>query len=186
MIGTEPINSLADTSKEGMLCNLHYPTARDEVLTMYPWSCTIAREDLQRLSETPVSGFEYAYAMPNDYLEGGIVETPESTLPFRIEGGQLLTNAIEVSIRYQKQVTDPNKFSPLLASAIATRLAQMISMAITQSTKILSIIDSKFEMILLRAKCADAAGASQEEGSQPRWVDAQSVYDPLTYEDETS
>ncbi len=184
MIGTEPINAFTDEGKEAALCNLLYPSARDEVLTLYPWSCTIARADLQRLSETPVSGYEYAYAMPNDYLAGGIVETPETMLPFEIEGGKLLTNAIEITIKYQKQVTDPNKFSPLLASVIATRLAQMISMPITQSTKISSLIDSKFELVLLRAKGADAAGASQEPGVEPRWVDAQSVYDPLDYEED--
>ena len=69
------------------------------------------RQGLARESAAPVSGFDFQYVLPADWLRTVAVHDNDAGLgaaAYRIEAGKILTNATEIWIRYVCQVTDAN------------------------------------------------------------------------------
>ena len=129
-LGTDTITSLTQAHKNASLANQYIFDERDTLLQSFDYACSRARVDLAQLSATPVSQWTYQYELPNDCLK--VWQTyPESD--YSIEGGVLLTDEDSCSIRYAKQVTDPNKLPVLLRNAISAALASRLAIPLAKS-----------------------------------------------------
>ena len=65
-LGDDPITSLTDDSERARLCNAFYEDARDACLRSHPWNFAITRASLTQLSDSPVYGYDYQFALPTD------------------------------------------------------------------------------------------------------------------------
>lgn len=165
LLGAQPITALDDGSVAGRLCARNYAPARDAVLRDYPWNDAQARAVLAADVQPPAWGFAFAYTLPTDCLR--VIEI-EGELRhggrWRVEGGKLLTDtAGPLRIRYTRRLTDPAAIGPLLADAIAARLAAHIAFPITNSASQAEQMRVLAEQMIRRARHIDAIEQSQDE-----------------------
>lgn len=64
----EPIDSLNEPTLEAQQCSIHYPAARDVLLSGHWWPFATRHQTLALLP-TPRSGWAFAYALPTDLLK---------------------------------------------------------------------------------------------------------------------
>lgn len=86
--GTEPIATLADTSKRALLAVDQYEATLREILNDSPWNFATDRVRLDK-SVAPVYGFSWTYTIPSTVIR--ILEVNQQDA-YRVESGKLLTN----------------------------------------------------------------------------------------------
>jgi hypothetical protein len=131
ILGQAGVLSTGQEGQDARTCELMYdPTVR-QLLEKGDWTFATRRAKLRQLDETPVFEFQYAYALPGEFLKvqcvmmGGI-EVRDKKL-YAIEDDSLLCNAAEsVYMKYTYSIVDPKKFSELFAEAVANGIARRI------------------------------------------------------------
>jgi hypothetical protein len=133
-IGEDTIMELNEGTEPARQCAIHFDGARDFVLRQYPWSCAKATVELARLTDTPLVGFSYKYAMPADWLKTvKVSEDTAGTEPkHRRVGKTLETDAETIYLEYVRQIEDTTYFDSILIDAIAYYLASKIAYSLTQ------------------------------------------------------
>ena len=146
LLGHDAITSFSDGSSAASAVSQLYPETRDVTLGLYPWSFTIAKTQLAQ-SGTPVSDWDYQYALPVDMLTGvpRAVHTSSTTRAVfkeweinRADDGlaKLFTNTSTIYIDYQAQTGEdrfPQYFVQLLTYQVAAILAEVITDQITKA-----------------------------------------------------
>lgn len=166
MLGAEPVTSLDDDTKAARLCARNYEPVRDAVLRAYPWNVAIRRAALAALADTPAWGYARQFQLP----EGPDPEPAlrlltvdgesELGIRYKVEGRRILTDAAApLRILYIARVSDPAELDPMLADAIATRLAADLSYSLTASAAL-----GQSLMGIYQAKLAEARMTDAEEG----------------------
>ncbi len=165
LLGAERINALDETSVAARLCARNYGPARDAVLRDYPWNDAMARAVLAADAIAPPFGFARAFPLPTDCLR--VVSVEEELRAggrWRVEGRAILTDlGAPLRIRYVRRLTDPALIGPLLADAIAARLAAHIAFPITNSASQAQQMQALAEQMIRRARHIDAIEQSQDE-----------------------
>jgi hypothetical protein len=108
------IVSLTDGSPSGNDVNALFAPTRRKLLRGHDWNFARERVKLTRTSDTPVSEYDYEYALPSDFLaarkvsfsDGGQAESS-----YKIEGLRILADAEDVYLVYTKEVTNAAQFS---------------------------------------------------------------------------
>ncbi|MBF0284555.1 MAG: hypothetical protein HQL51_08865 [Magnetococcales bacterium] len=159
MLGAEPIASLNDGNNRALACRQFYADARDTVLRAYPWNFAIRRTAPARLAERPAYGFAYQYALPVNPYCLRILDLEES-IPFRVEGRNLLCDAETVNLRYIARIEDPTQFDALFVEALSAYLAAQVCFPITRNT-------TRYEALLkvFHHKLDEAQRADTQEGT---------------------
>ena len=170
-VGEARITSLTDDTKQARACNSAYAHVRDEVLRSHPWNSAITRTTLAKLSSSPAYGYDDQYQLPSDCLR--VVEIYETKLPWVVEGRKLLSDeGAPLSVRYVRREEDPNQYDPMLASAVAARLAIELCEELTQSNTKRERALVEYEQILSRARMADAQEQSPMPFEEDDWINA--------------
>ena len=145
-LGADRITSLDDDNKSARAMKSAFDFVRDAELRAHVWNFSVARAELAALATTPVWGFQYEYALPEDFiklLEIRDLYSNANTLDYRttpaplwqMEGGLLKTDAESpLYIRYVYRVTDTALYDALFAEALACRLAAETAEEITESS----------------------------------------------------
>lgn len=166
MLGADPVTSLDDDTKAARLCARNYQPVRDAVLRAYPWNAAVRRASLAALTEVPAWGSARQFQLPEGpdpepclrllSIEG---ET-RLGLRYKVEGRRVVTDeAAPLRILYIARIEDPSQLDPMLADAIATRLAADLSYSLTASAALGQTL-----MDIYRAKLAEARATDAEEG----------------------
>lgn len=156
-IGSTPILSTSDGSKEANLALVRFEECRDIVLRMHPWNCAIKRVILAPLATTPAFDFSNEFQMPSDLLRLLMVQ---EQIDYRIEGRKILADATELNIKYIFRETNPNNLDVLCSEAIALYLAYDLSFALAQDVQRTETLQNAFKIHLQKARAVD----SQEDG----------------------
>ena len=118
----------------GVLCDNLFPQVLDLTLTAHAWAFALKRG---ALAVVPKSGpvhvlYRLAYAVPSDCVKavrlegyGGVNRSPA----YVIEGENLCTNEQQAVLVYVARVTDPKKWPPAFADALAWALAGELASA---------------------------------------------------------
>jgi hypothetical protein len=147
LLGSDTITSFSDGTPAAQVCSLLYKDVKLSTMGMYRWSFTVAKTQLNRDTNTPQNEWSYQYLMPNDMLIG----VPEAVRTSSAAGSQLfkdweigqatgkyavlMTNALEIHIDYQRELTEanlPSYFIQLLGYQVAWHIAEAIT---DQTTK---------------------------------------------------
>lgn len=180
MIGADAILSFDDDNQVGRLCKRNYAPVRDAVLRAYPWNPAIRRAALPALAEAPAWGFAYQYALPEGpdplcclrvlRVEGDI---EGSASEYRIEGRRILSDdGAPLKILYIGALTDPTQFGPLLANAIAARLAAELAYPLTASTSFSQAMGQFYRDKLSEARAIDAQEGTPERIEANDWLES--------------
>jgi hypothetical protein len=171
LLGADPITSLEDGSKAANLCQRNFEPSADSVLRLYPWNAALRRARLPALSEPPAWGYRYQYQLPQGPEPAFCLRLLEidNGSDYRIEGRRVLADyAAPLDILYIGRVTDTATFDPLLAEAVAAKLAVYLAGNLTESGSRIEAARSYLRDILAQAKAIDA----QEGGAASLVVDA--------------
>lgn len=122
-------------------CAQFYPMSRDTVLEDAPWTFATTVETLA-LTDFPVSGWTYAYFMPNDVLKlrglgypgdygygsaQRVVDIPHKVM-IDASGRQIiLCNSIEMTALVTKRIVNPSRFSSTFIDALTFHLASKLA-----------------------------------------------------------
>ncbi|MBV5325383.1 MAG: hypothetical protein J0626_09000 [Rhodospirillaceae bacterium] len=171
LLGADPITSLEDGSKAANLCQRNFEPSADSVLRLYPWNAALRRARLPALSETPAWGYLYQYQLPQGPEPAFCLRLLEidNGSDYRVEGRRILADyAAPLDILYIGRVTDTATFDPLLAEAVAAKLAVHLAGNLTESGSRIEAARNYLREILAQAKAIDA----QEGGAASLVVDA--------------
>ena len=175
------INSLTEKSKEAGLCDLHFESARLEVLADFEWNFAIKRVALADTGSAP-NDWQYAYRYPTDCLRITDIMVPGMRNPaerMRIEyqvgsdadgtGRLIYTDQENAWLRYVSDITDPNMFDPLFRSALAWKLASELGMSLSSSPNLVQNALTMYSQII-----RSAGSHSMNESQEP--VEPQSEF----------
>jgi hypothetical protein len=184
-LGHSMISSLAENTKAGNLCNLHYARTRNAVLRAHPWNFAIRRATLALDATAPNHEFTQRHALPVDCLKvlrtnweadgtvgaavygyPGIMGYAHEITPYRIEGRYLLCNEDTVKIEYIAEITDVAQYDELFVDALAQRLGAELAVALTDNQSA-----AKTMWDIYSAKLAEARTTDAQEGTPRAIVD---------------
>lgn len=143
---------------------------------MHSWNFAIKRVKLGQLSTAPVFEWKYGYEFPGDFLRLVSVHDSASgggtpTLPYKIEGNQINTDAANLYLRYVYRVTDPNLMIPLFRTALSKLIASRLAVALSQSASRSDEMYKQFiDQDLPTAKSADSIQDFPDELPESTWV----------------
>lgn len=173
LLGETPLVALTDETANARLINARYNSVRRSVLRMHAWNAATRRAALAQLVGTPASEWDFAYALPTDFIR--VVEPrtdADVLLRFSIElhpSGQpsgALTRALlcdfgAVVLRYVADQETTSLLDPLLFNVTAHALALDISNKITgKNASIVADIKDRFRTLMSEARFEDAAEVS--------------------------
>jgi len=116
------------------------------------------------VSASPAFGFTYRYALPSDYLMLlEIDENEDLTLPYSVEGGEILTDEEELRGRYLYQVSTVSSMDKDFIKLLQYKIAAEAAYAITNQTSIGEKWEQKYEKERARAK-----GRKSQESGYPQ------------------
>ncbi|MCU0521342.1 MAG: hypothetical protein MUF84_11700 [Anaerolineae bacterium] len=113
----------------------------------------------------PNWNYAYMFKLPDDCMK--VIEIESGETDWVEENNFLLTNYEndKLSILYIAYISDPTKFSPLLADCVATRLAGVCCMALSKSLEKQRVLDAEFAAILSLARGQDARWRSTPDAA---------------------
>ena len=159
-LGDDPITSLTDDSERARLCNAFYEDARDACLRSHPWNFAITRASLTQLSDSPVYGYDYQYALPTDPYCLRVLAMEYEDYIFKVEnfstqGRVLLTDEETAKIIYIARITDTTLFDSLFVDTLITKLASDLAYPVTNSLKVQEQMYRLFQLKLSEARSID-------------------------------
>ena len=171
LVGADPITSLEDGSKSANLCQRNFEPTADSVLRLYPWNAALRRARLPALVEAPAWGYGYQYQLPQGPEPAFCLRLLEieNGGDYRVEGRRILADyAPPLDILYIGRMTDAAAYDPLLAEAVAAKLAVHLAGNFTESGSRIDATRAYLRDILAQAKSVDA----QEGGATSLVIDA--------------
>lgn len=160
VLGHAPIVSFADDNKAGRTMDLLFEPCRDAVLRLHPWNFATSRAVLAQLGTSPPFGFTAQFALPSDFLR--VLRLNEGRTEYRIEAGNLLTDADRAELLYTARITDTGRFDPLFVQVLAAYLAVEAAIPITNSLNLKEQARSEFREKLQEARSVDGMDNYQD------------------------
>lgn len=134
-LGDAPISSF-NQNDAARSCAAIYPFVKLDVLTAYPWRCTMRKSDLlSRDASGPTTEYKYSYQLPTDRI-GEVRKvfnsktTPAGNQPhfqqYEIYGEKLLSSAEQILVDYQIDIIEakmPGYLIELLVLATTAEVA---------------------------------------------------------------
>lgn len=171
------IDSLEEATTEAQQCKVYFAQARDSVLASAWWPFATARAVLAETAEVR-DGWVYAYALPVDcmaprYLWAGQRNPPTSArAKYAVELNDagswwlLLADVSPATLVYTRKVDSLALFPPLVADAVAWRLAVDLVLALPVKPHVASLVEAKARAALVAAMAAEAAKEERDEAPE--------------------
>lgn len=166
-IGVGASASLSGTDKVSKAANRVFADTRDEVQSLFPWSCITTRQALTSTLAGTAS-FVYVHTLGLDCLR--ILEVVDTTdadaenIPYRREYRHLYVDQLTGYVRYTKQTTNITPWDPLMLAAITTRMAsKMVYWLVGQPQALAQAMRQEYLQILGLAVQARAMEGKYED-----------------------
>jgi len=156
-IGAKSITSFEEETAESEVALQLYEPTLQNLLASYPWRFALTQKTLARLTEKPVSDYQYAYQLPNDcvrVLSAG-VNVKSSGLNYKIVGQKLYSNAASVVLNYIRR-PEENTFPPFFVDALVGKLAAEFCLPLTESTTRTDYVKKMSETSIATARLVDS------------------------------
>ncbi len=117
----------------------------------------------------PIGEYDYAYAMPSDYIQ--FREIYPNYLKYKFEGDHLLSGeSTTLDVKYTYKVTDEDKFDAMFVDTFAALLAKEAAHILTDSTKKRKELSEEFEFKVSDAKFSGSIEDDLEEVQAEDWL----------------
>jgi hypothetical protein len=134
-IGAHAINSFSDGTVEANIAGALYQPIRDGLISSFPWTFATEQATLAQLTTPPLADYDYAFALPNDFLRAisAGVSVKGSGIRYRIYQNALHCNFNTVNLTYIFRPLEAN-CPAFFDTAIIARLAAEFCIPLTEST----------------------------------------------------
>lgn len=195
------ISSLGEASAEARYCRRFYDSARDNLLEEVDWDFASARADLNLLTEEPMPGWKYAYAMPNHCIapreilsvyagssseywleearcDGTLPGRRRDAIPFQVVMSEDQTKKVVVTdkqsavMRYTYRVENPELFPTMMRQALSAYLATKICIPLTRDKDLLKELVQYYEKLKHASIAANRNQQQQDEEPVAPWHEA--------------
>lgn len=178
------LQSISEASREASICTLFYENVRDQILRSAPWDSartykrlaqiSMRAEDASWVSTDPAPGWNYAYALPSDFI------WPRSISTFaRFEMGitatdqrVIYTNDAAPILCYTKRQTRVDLWDSDLQAAVGFALGAHICMSLTGSQDKVRLITAQAIDKIIAARQNAANSPDFQLDSTPEWIAA--------------
>lgn len=156
-LGAAPITSFADGTAESEIAGALFGPTRDALISAYSWTFASGQASLTQLLESPLADYQYAFALPNDFLRaisagnGG----RGRGLNYRITRGALHTDAQEVVLSYLFR-PEEEEFPPYFDMVMIARLSAEFCIPVTENTSRADALFRLADQEFARARQIDA------------------------------
>lgn len=155
----------------GALCKNLFPHVLDLTLCAHQWSFALRRVTLAAVPDASQNReYPHAYALPTDCVTpvrldgcGGINRSPA----YVVEGDALRTQEEAASLLYVQRVTDPLRWPPSFADALAWALASELATAKNNDMRKQQFCAQNYEISLSTAIARDCAGQNPHSCVSP-------------------
>ena len=137
LLGADTIASFSNGTAIGNALDIIYPKVKTTTLGMYPWTFTLKKAELSRLSTAPTAHFLHQYKLPSDMINSvprsvyNSSDRGAATIKdYQIQGETLLTDNTQIFVDYQQDIVEgklPVYFTQLLVYMLAWNLAETIT-----------------------------------------------------------
>lgn len=165
-IGSYTVSSIDEASNEARQLKRVWDNTRRMLLRDYDWNFATFEATLSQLDGQEAFNYDYAYALPSDYLRAikfdRTFSSPSQTA-WKIAGGKLysdLSDATEAKLEYTADVTDTTLWDDVFANAFAYYIAGNAAPSINGNVEIGVQLTRAGEAFLKEAKGND----TQESG----------------------
>lgn len=149
-VGASRIAAFGTASLEAEVAATLYPIARDNALSAHPWSFTLRRGSLERLTTKPLADFNRGFRLPTDFLTALYIENRGSSPRYALVGQELQTDSDTVVLTYQARIAEAD-FPPYFRAALVAKLAAEFCLPITENSSRAEALDHLAERELERA-----------------------------------
>lgn len=181
-----PIESLTEDTVAAEHCRAVFHPLVRQVLRRYPFACATARASLPALAEAPAFEFLRQFQLPSDCL--AVRDLPDLPQHWRwvVEGRRLLCDLdAPVKVIYTTDLAldpvtgadiaggSPMGVDPLLAQAIAMRLATHLSPKFSGSASKTAELEKRYREALVEARSIDATESVPRVLRESSWVETE-------------
>ena len=160
-----------ETDTLGALCATLFEHVLDMALAAHTWTFALRRVALAVLADAPENAeYPLAYALPSDCVRpvrldgcGGLNRSPA----YAVEGDALRTREAAASLLYVQRVTDPRRWPPTFADALAWALAAELATAKSNDLRKQQFCAQNYEISLSTAIARDCAGQNPHSCVSP-------------------
>ena len=167
-LGEASIQSLSDNNARARACSSRIDDVITTILRMHVWNCALERKLLTNIGE-PIFGWNYIYQLPADYIR--VVEV-EPVSKYMVEKKNILSNEKTLQLLYVAIPTDINNLDPLLAEAVAMKLAWEIAETLTSKAGLKQEMMQKYIIALQEARSANSKDKTPERRERTTYYDA--------------
>lgn len=159
-LGVARIAELTDKSPQAEHVRRMWNTTRDNLIRAYPWNFAIKRIQLTAAAPGPAFGWIYAYPLPGDclrVLEVNGCPPGVGSVPFQLEGQEILTDLTTCKLRYLRIVEQVSAWSADFCELFGFELAKSIAPSFTLQTSSIQMLDALAAPARARAQETNAA-----------------------------
>jgi len=139
LLRDKPISSFTDGTESAEICDELYPSFVRAMLADYPWYFSTKKQQLSKLSASPINEFDHKYLMPSDLLRLIAIYDSDQTgvRPFKnydLINKEVHSNETSLWAEYAFYVAE-NKWPSYFRRFFVIALAEHLAMPITGKDK---------------------------------------------------
>ncbi len=159
-IGMARIMDLSENTVTAEHVRRMWDATRDNLLRAYPWNFAVRRVQLTASATAPAFEYSYAYPLPSDYLrvlEVNGCPPGVGSVPYEIEGVEVLTNLTTCKLRYLRRIEQVSAWDANFCELFGYELAKSIAPSFTLQTSTIQMLDALAQPARARAEESNAA-----------------------------
>ena len=167
-INVSMLESLDEPQTSAILCKQLLPICIGEVFNVRPWKSATKRYASTALKVAPEYGYKYQFLLPEDFVRIVSIDNMENDEWIR-EGRFILAEKSILQMRYIAIPDGADSISPLLLSAITSRLASKLAPSLLGDTHIGQVLLQESIASIQLAITEEDAGIKDEMYSTHDW-----------------
>jgi hypothetical protein len=172
-LGVRAITSLIDDLPKAHVCHDVYIDLLDEELRTHVWNFAKSKRRLAQSGIAPVSGFDFAYPLPSDWLRtvGVHGNDAETSRPrYETVGRTIQTDADELWLTYIRRECDASVMDTLFREALANKIAFEIAGSIVGVVSARDRFEDAYRSGVREARSTDAIEDYPEQMPESSWL----------------
>lgn len=131
-IGADEITSFEDETRESKLCNADYEQTVRNCLSSRRWGFAKKQVQLNRLTQTPLYKYKYAFQLPTDFISFAGKNNPQ--FRHEVQGNHIYCDASEIELCYIFRAREED-FPPYFTEYLILCFCSKFSMSLLEDVQ---------------------------------------------------